>query len=108
MKVPCPALRCDQMVTPWNQLVTMTRKDFIRIGGREEVSWARSMGSLWRRPPHRPRLPASPHPFLLVLPVARVAGGGRPARRAPEVLLVDAVPEGVGDATDDGAPVESA
>ena len=49
-------------------------------------------------------VPASPHPILLVLPVARVAGGGGAPRRAPEVLLVDAVAQRVGDAADDGPP----
>ena len=52
----------------------------------------------------RPRVPSSPHPILLVLPVARVAGGGGAPRRAPEVLLVDAVAQRVGDAADDGPP----
>ena len=69
-------------------------------GGREEGSWARRADSL----EGRTRLPASPHPFLLVLPVARVAGGCGTARRAPKVLLVDAVPQRVGDAADDGSP----
>ena len=77
----------------------------LRLKGLHEVERRRRVGLVASSLAlERPRVPSSPHPILLVLPVARVAGGGGAPRRAPEVLLVDAVAQRVGDAADDGPP----
>ena len=78
----------------------------LRLKGLHEVERRRRVGLVASSLALvRPCLvPSSPHPILLVLPVARVAGGGGAPRRAPEVLLVDAVAQRVGDAADDGPP----